>query len=254
MNYVVIFQGGGVKAIAHLGAIKALEERGFRCVKAAGSSAGAIVASLLIVGYNADELKEIIMNLDITKMKERENIIKVVQGLGLYSSSPLEEYLNSLYKNKDKQIYRDLFDGIDYKLKVIGTDIIKRKQIIMPDDLSKYNINPHTFNIARSVVMSATYPLFYKPFKLNKTLVMDGSITNDFPLDVFEYNKKIPVIGFNLLGENQIKDHLGYPYIIRIPTFGIKSMKFNITLQDKQRLYYSGYNAAKQFLNRFFAL
>ena len=61
MNYVGIFQGGGVKAIAHLGAIKALEERGFRCVKAAGSSAGAIVASLLIVGYNADELKEIIM-------------------------------------------------------------------------------------------------------------------------------------------------------------------------------------------------
>ena len=113
MNYVGIFQGGGVKAIAHLGAIKALEERGFRCVKAAGSSAGAIVASLLIVGYNADELKEIIMNLDITKMKERDNIIKVVKGLGLYSSSPLEEYLNSLYKNKDKQIYRDLFDGID---------------------------------------------------------------------------------------------------------------------------------------------
>ena len=62
MNYIGIFQGGGVKAIAHLGAIKALEERGFRCVKAAGSSAGAIVASLLIVGYNADELKEIIMN------------------------------------------------------------------------------------------------------------------------------------------------------------------------------------------------
>ena len=80
MNYIGIFQGGGVKAIGHLGAIKALEERGFRCVKAAGSSAGAIVASLLIVGYNADELKDIIMNLDITKMKEREKLISMVIG------------------------------------------------------------------------------------------------------------------------------------------------------------------------------
>ena len=124
----------------------------------------------------------------------------------------------------------------------------------MPNDLVRYNINPNEFSIAKSVVMSATYPLFYKPFKLNKSLVMDGSIANDFPLDVFGYNKKIPVIGFNLLGENQIKDHLGYPYIIRIPTFGIKSMKFNISLQDKQRLYYAGYNAAKEFLNKFFAL
>lgn len=254
MNYIGIFQGGGVKAIGHLGAIKALEERGFKCIKAAGTSAGAIVASLLVVGYHSDELNNIIMNLDISKMKKKDKVFKMIKGLGVYSSEPLEEYLSKLYQDKNYYTYKDLIYENDYKLKIIGTDITRRKQIVMPNDLINYGIDPSEFTIARSVVMSSTYPLFYKPFKLGKSLIIDGSISNDFPIDAFGYFQKDPIIGFNLLGENQIKDHLQYPYIIRIPTFGIKSMNFNISLQDKQKLYYAGYNAAKEFLNKFFVL
>ena len=48
MYYTGIFQGGGLKSIAYIGAILALEEEGFICNKAAGVSAGAIFASLLL--------------------------------------------------------------------------------------------------------------------------------------------------------------------------------------------------------------
>ena len=59
MYYTGIFQGGGLKSIAYIGAILALEEEGFICNKAAGVSAGAIFASLLLAGYTGKELLEI---------------------------------------------------------------------------------------------------------------------------------------------------------------------------------------------------
>lgn len=51
-----IFEGGGAKGITHIGALKALERENLAVAGAAGSSAGAIIAALVAVGYTADEL------------------------------------------------------------------------------------------------------------------------------------------------------------------------------------------------------
>jgi NTE family protein len=51
-----IFEGGGAKGLAHVGALKACEERKIRFKGVAGTSAGAIIAGLIAVGYQADEL------------------------------------------------------------------------------------------------------------------------------------------------------------------------------------------------------
>lgn len=51
-----IFEGGGAKGIAHIGALKAFEETDHAIIGVAGTSAGAIVAALIAVGYSADEI------------------------------------------------------------------------------------------------------------------------------------------------------------------------------------------------------
>ena len=51
-----IFEGGGAKGIAHLGALKATEESGFEIIGVAGASAGSIIAALVAAGYRADDL------------------------------------------------------------------------------------------------------------------------------------------------------------------------------------------------------
>ena len=56
MDAFGIFEGGGAKGLAHIGALKAAEENGVRFIGVAGTSAGAIVASLVAAGYTADEL------------------------------------------------------------------------------------------------------------------------------------------------------------------------------------------------------
>lgn len=54
----VVFQGGGVRGIAHVGAYKAVEaQKDIEVVGVGGSSVGSIIASLLAAGYDAEEIK-----------------------------------------------------------------------------------------------------------------------------------------------------------------------------------------------------
>src|SRR5262245_55620561 len=75
MDAFGIFEGGGAKGLAHIGALKSAEERKIRFVGVAGSSAGAIVASMVAAGYTASELFDpdnansgAILNADLTTL------------------------------------------------------------------------------------------------------------------------------------------------------------------------------------------
>jgi NTE family protein len=53
-----IFEGGGAKGIAHLGALEAAEKNGLEFIGVAGASAGAFVAALIAAGYRAHDLMD----------------------------------------------------------------------------------------------------------------------------------------------------------------------------------------------------
>ena len=71
MKADIVCEGGGVKGIALLGAIYYLEEKGYTFQNFAGTSAGAIVSSLLAVGYTGKELKELLLNIKFTDFYEK---------------------------------------------------------------------------------------------------------------------------------------------------------------------------------------
>src|SRR5438270_13405324 len=56
----LVFEGGGVKGIALVGALSVLEEQGFQFQNLAGTSAGAVVATLVAAGYKATEIRDIV--------------------------------------------------------------------------------------------------------------------------------------------------------------------------------------------------
>lgn len=81
----LVFEGGGAKGIAHIGALKALEEYPhIKVDRVAGSSAGAIMAALISCGYKADDLLKIkdgkcygIFSYPVDEMLEIEDISKL---------------------------------------------------------------------------------------------------------------------------------------------------------------------------------
>ena len=71
-----VFEGGGIKGITYVGAIKCLEENGYEFNKVAGTSVGSLIGALITAGYTADEMKEILLRNDFTDLNEKMDIIE----------------------------------------------------------------------------------------------------------------------------------------------------------------------------------
>jgi NTE family protein len=219
MRADAVFEGGGVKGIALVGAVCCLEDSGYRWQRLAGTSAGAIVASLLAVGYTGTELKDILMNLNYLMFLDK-NIVQSVPIIGkpisifkyksIYSGQFIETWLRELFEAKGKKKFGDISVNGVSKLKVIATDITKRDILILPDDLIKYDIDPMEFEIAKAVRMSISLPFYFNPVKLNyakgSSYIVDGGLLSNFPVWIFDVTNKPrwPTIGFKL-NENLTK-------------------------------------------------
>jgi NTE family protein len=239
-----VFEGGGVKGIGLVGAMKAMEDNGYRWRNIAGTSAGAIVASLASAGYSAMELKNIIENIDYKEMlgnsKKSKGIIGKTGNLifknGIYKSDYLNQFVNEklYYKlkhklgNRKKVKFKDLIipgeKGIllnnpkykrKYKLHIIATDITKGKMLILPEDIADYGINPEELEVSLAVRMSISIPFFFQPIILKNAIskerstILDGGILSNYPVWLFD-GKGVPAyttIGFKL-GASEEKGRL----------------------------------------------
>ncbi len=77
----LIFESGGVKGVAYIGAIKALQEKNIlqQVEKVAGTSAGAITACLLALKFSPEEIHEIVFHIDFKTFEEDKNAL-IEQG------------------------------------------------------------------------------------------------------------------------------------------------------------------------------
>ena len=78
----LVFEGGGVKGIALAGAFSVLEEQGFRTQNVAGTSAGAVVGSLVAAGYSAKELYDILQETPFSSFQDEGWEDRII-GLGM---------------------------------------------------------------------------------------------------------------------------------------------------------------------------
>ncbi|CAH7234347.1 PNPLA domain-containing protein [Vibrio chagasii] len=81
MESYAVFEGGGVKGAAFAGALKAAEEANIKFVGYGGASAGSIVAFLAALGFNAEEIKRKMFEIDFIKLldepiKDEANILR----------------------------------------------------------------------------------------------------------------------------------------------------------------------------------
>ncbi|MBT8298423.1 MAG: patatin-like phospholipase family protein, partial [Maribacter sp.] len=60
----LVLSGGGAKGLAHIGALKVIEEAGVKIDYIGGTSMGAIVGALYASGYSATQLDSIFRNID----------------------------------------------------------------------------------------------------------------------------------------------------------------------------------------------
>ncbi|PED70243.1 phospholipase [Bacillus pseudomycoides] len=286
-----VFEGGGVRGIAHVGAICALAKQGYECERVAGTSAGAIIAALLAAGYSCEELKIIISNVNYHQFIKKtllEKIPFIGKGLnawaklGIYSNDFLETWLEDLLQKKGIHNFSDLSNP--QNLKIIASDISNGKMVIFPDDLPNYGFTNQDFSIAKAVRMSSTIPFYFEPVKWKTPkwkqpcYMVDGGLLSNYPIWIFDSPNipRWPTFGFHFV-KNEIQaepvpyedpismfkglfktmmqahdlrhlDKESKARTIVIPTGTITSTKFQLTTEEKEWLYQSGFNATEKFL------
>src|SRR5437870_613228 len=101
----LVFEGGGVKGIALVGAYSMLEEKGYVPHNVAGSSAGAIVAALVAAGYSAGELHDILTETKFSQFEDagwEKHIlalgapISILKDHGIYRGKQFHDWLSTL--------------------------------------------------------------------------------------------------------------------------------------------------------------
>jgi len=218
-----IFEGGGVKGIGLAGALCAAEEEGYEWGNVAGTSAGAMIASFIAAGYSAEEIKNIIMNIDYKSFNDKTlpsympligSIISILTMKGIYKGDFAEKWLREKYRAKVVEKFGDIKTGYKdekyrYKLRVIASDISQKRLLVLPQDIKKYGMDPDYLDIASAVRMSIGIPIFFKPVILNyhtesknqKSMIVDGGLLSNFPVWLFD-EKGVPpwpTFGFRLV-------------------------------------------------------
>jgi len=229
----LVLEGGGVKGAGLAGAITALASAAqpYAFHRVAGTSAGAIVASMLAAGYDAAEMKTILTDLDFSQFEDQHGFLghfeKPAEGLGLllheglFPGEFLHEWIAQTLARKNVRTWGDLKHddpasslppAQQYRLVVIVSDVSRGRMLRLPWDYqSALGVDPDTQPVADAVRASAGIPFFFRPFRMKanpdvtggrgEILCTDGGMLSNFPAAIFDRTDNAPP---------------------RWPTFGIK--------------------------------
>jgi NTE family protein len=216
-----VFEGGGVKGIGLVGAVSEIEAAGYEFVNLAGTSAGAIVATLLAAGYNAAELKQTINGIDFSTFEDSNligripfvgAIIDEIFNRGLYQGDVFLNLMRRLLAQKGIHTFRDLLqpefaddDRYRFKVRVVVSDISRGRMLVLPQDIRDYDMTPEDLEVALAVRMSMSIPFFFEPVKLKDSYIVDGGLLSNFPVQLFDSDgpPQWPTFGFKLVLANQ---------------------------------------------------
>ncbi len=221
----LVFEGGGVKGIGLAGAYRELSDSGYVPGCVAGTSAGAIMASLVAAGYTGAELEEIVLDkqkMDFTKFEDRSfldkfgavgDIAEYFKTRGMHSGDYFLGWIRDLLSAKGKTTFGDLRDPTatdpkrSYRLQVIASDLSTRSMLVLPGDAAKLGTEPDELEIAAAVRMSMSIPVFFKPVTMGGNEIVDGGLLSNFPIWLFDTPRGVtpgfPTFGLLLVAPNQ---------------------------------------------------
>ncbi len=200
----LVLSGGGAKGIAHVGVIRALEENNIPIDYVTGTSMGAIVGSLYSCGWSPERMLQFFTSSDFgywstgTIPPERvyyyiqpaptpkwlevninfksggKKMLNEVLPTSLISPLPMNiEFLN-LYGPYSEQCGEN-FNNLFVPFRCVTSDVYHKHKIVLSRG-----------SLGDAVRASMSFPLVFRPIKLDGVLVYDGGIYDNFPVNVME--------------------------------------------------------------------
>lgn len=203
----VVLSGGGAKGYAHIGALKVIEEAGIKIDYIGGTSIGAIVGGLYASGYSADELEEIMYQLDLNQMILNE---KSRRELPFFDKSYREKYILELPFDNFRLGFPNAIssgqgaaDELTYLFRHVH-DVNNFNKLPIPFVCVATKLSNGESVVFREgflpqvVMASGAYPTLLEPVYINGEMYIDGGVRNNYPVqEVLDMGADI-IIGVDL--------------------------------------------------------
>ncbi len=208
----LVFEGGGVKGVAYVGAMRVLEQEDIlpQIYRVGGTSAGAINATLFAAGYDTDKTEDILMNLDFNDFKDDSwgvlrDLNRLREEYGWYKGDYFREWMGDMLKDKgfNRNItFRALAAETGRELFLYATNLsTKFGEVFSPEHTPRVRV-------VDAVRRSMSIPLFFTAVRDDrKDVFVDGGVLNNYPVKLFDRlkyleNKELERIPDYYKGEN----------------------------------------------------
>lgn len=176
-NVALVLSSGSSRGLAHIGAIEALEERGYTITSVAGCSMGAIVAGMFAAGKLA-ELKTWFAEMTRRRMLELTDF-----SLGKNYLVKGEKIMDAL-----GELIPDLhIEDLAMPLSLVATDMNTGNEIVF-----------RSGNLNHAIRASFSIPVVLQPVRDGEMLLMDGGIANPLPLNRVERHPDDILVSVNV--------------------------------------------------------
>ncbi len=212
-----VFEGGGVKGIALVGAVSRLEEEGVKFQRVAGTSAGAITAALYAAGYSAAEMKQAIWSKDFNEFADirpfqttkwyqglGKKLVLLAQvpirqlGYGVYPTTAVYRWIKQLLEKKGVRTFSDCKTF----LRIFASDVTNQ-QLLTFDPTKTPDVE-----VAEAVRMSMAIPIFFKAHNWKTAQgpaqVVDGGLLKNYPIDTFDDQPGVMTVGLKMVSEGEV--------------------------------------------------
>lgn len=159
----------------HIGVLKYLEENDYKIIEISGTSMWAIIASLVALWKNWEEIKSLAETLDYKKLIDVDLSFWLIK-----------------WKKIEKKLYEIFWDikieDLKIPLKIVATNINSWEKEVF----SKWLITD-------ALRASISLPWIFKPHKIWKNHYVDGGVCNNLPVDVLEWKNIVWVSALKLI-------------------------------------------------------
>lgn len=213
----LVLSGGGAKGLAHIGALKIIEESGVRIDYIGGTSMGAIIGSLYAAGYSAKELDSIFNETDFSTLL-RDDIPRGARSF--HEKQAAEKYALTLpFENfklnipsslsKGQNVYNLIskltthvsnvtdFSKLPIPFFCVATDVESGREVILDRGY-----------LPRAVSASGALPSLFSPVIINNQVLIDGGVVNNYPIREVRGKGMDIIIGVDVQDSLRGRDNL----------------------------------------------
>lgn len=214
----LVLSGGGAKGLAHIGALKIIDEAGIKVDYIGGTSMGAIVGALYASGYSAKELDSIFRVTNFSELiqdnvprgaktfYEKENSERYALGLPFDNFNVTFPQAISGGQNIYNELVRLLFhvkDVQDFKrlpipFLCVATNVETGEEVLLDKGY-----------LPEAIMASGTFPSLFEPSEIDGEVLIDGGVVNNYPIDEIKAMGADIIIGVDVQHGLSTRESLG---------------------------------------------